>query len=1639
MRDFVGSCGPVVCCATTAEAERIAAKNGPGGFCEMLEAFALMPATQAPLSKLTFRSASRHYMLVGGLRVRFIRASEMTPTSIDAAERLLHGAIRSREGETADLEALLEGSRNVRTELERRREAQWFDRWRSCLEQSLRFAEYEAFECPALCLLVVSTSEPTGIPAALRELSSARNLPQCFRTGQFDDRYTPKYVAIVHDVGEAGANSETTAREAIATARSVLPTLSRGGGPPFTLARLLPMNSLTEDLPDATEFKRLSSDDTAELNRFAREILHSGVVPSIERRVAALHASVSNSRKGVRNVLKSWLRRPRDFAHGAAAAVVGDSTQQQQPLDQPAGGATKSTVRDASLPAPKYPAETIEANIRLLADTAFAMRDHDTALGMYRLGRDDYKADRALGHLGSANEMIARCLFAMATAAVSDSSSTLSLRVTTDTGSPAPTSPSTEPRVVDTRVARRDAVAAIDAATQVLSQAAAEAREADAADNPPKPGSARRATRLARMLTRASLVAAEVHAAWPGELRQTPSSSMLHRRAGERSPAECAADALVSAAQFETNLNAAVLYEQAAWRYRSGKLERKSALHLVMAGHRYRACGEDVHAVECYIASRDAYRESYSRRRPAHEAAQARASFQDEFFQLGVDELGGFGGSGSGGVTMAQRRGVLGWGRIDEHVEHNLGRQLEALGYHALALRCTLSMLASARAPPDRHAALVRNFVSTCAARPEALQAAVEMLQQQQQQKSTSPADDVRAELVKPPKLSTTRLDNQLDAIVVLGLPLPLVVDEAVAARTSDEIHTDERLKWATDLAHELDVELRAVRDSTDCVGACVEDRRNRLERENADARFGGELLRTDVRKPHAGVDDTTRAARAAHWPRWCARAEAVEVDVVFKNTLAAPIDLTDVHLVCVVDVEHDFAKQPIGGDSIEDAPPALSSLDAQDEFLTELSALADAADKGQAEDAYAAERVHVTLPPGGGGAQGGALVRLRCGAASRRGTLRVVGVRWRLQGTVWGAHAFARRGPRLHRTRAERATEARAPDASLAFHIAGDTPKLSARLAIVDTASSGTQRWVASSLSLPRAAAENLLQGEVRRACLELTNVGRASAGQLRLRCSGPWLAVGPAANSLEDACSETAYASIVLGAARIGPSGLSWKGTTSDNVELELSRGQSVFLPLLVRARGAGGKEPLRLVVQYVPSWCARRPVEDALFQPRGWPPYPDDDGEAPSHAFVVSQATRTITPPDRVFRERTDGMLSRRASLSVEVCVLPALVAAVARPDPHAVRLDDSTADLVPRSIWSLEPNPADKAPSDNLLGVTPKFGSTTESLLSLQLTNYSSNGDLKVGSVHCVPIGGGYFTLADLDSGEAPAEVVDINQTVGWNEQLALHLSVVQHAEQRTTDVSDAAATLLEIERSHANFEAAVSARELEDLEQRDAPRHVSVIRRARQRQEEEDTVSKDEETTPSDSYFALVVSWKTADDRIGQYHVLSVKVADAARPSPTCPVSLVLDYPPSTKADFVVVGEHDGEYPALVPVVARLWNRMPPGSKPIVARLEALDDPDGFVHWLGLTIAYIRDFEPLATSKNVVLRAVVRQPGVYDLNLFRLTVFYEPIPDETFLTDLFPKGQTFLFNTPHVIVVAHETKQEDPPTEQGQLE
>jgi|MDSY01.1.fsa_nt_gb hypothetical protein len=103
------------------------------------------------------------------------------------------------------------------------------------------------------------------------------------------------------------------------------------------------------------------------------------VVPAMEKRIMTLNATVSSTRKGMKNVIKSWWRKPRDAEDRSSTGV-------------------------------EYRFDQIESQILLLADSAFVMKDYETALSMYRMVRDDFKADKALVHMGCCHVMIALCL-----------------------------------------------------------------------------------------------------------------------------------------------------------------------------------------------------------------------------------------------------------------------------------------------------------------------------------------------------------------------------------------------------------------------------------------------------------------------------------------------------------------------------------------------------------------------------------------------------------------------------------------------------------------------------------------------------------------------------------------------------------------------------------------------------------------------------------------------------------------------------------------------------------------------------------------------------------------------------------------------------------------------------------------------------------------------------------------------------------------------------------------------------------------------------------------------------------------------------------------------------------------------------
>ena len=193
--------------------------------------------------------------------MRFVGARSARLMPLDRADASLRSAVAHQQGEAVDLSASFSGkSQTVRGDVGGNRpRGAWFARWRMALEASLRHGEYDGFDCPAVLVLVASSSEPAGVAAALEELGSPHHLASGLTDGHFDERATPRHVLVLHDVIEGLGD----ARAALSAARASLPSIV-GGAP--TIARLLNINSLA---PGATPI------DVRYPRRSARDPSHS--------------------------------------------------------------------------------------------------------------------------------------------------------------------------------------------------------------------------------------------------------------------------------------------------------------------------------------------------------------------------------------------------------------------------------------------------------------------------------------------------------------------------------------------------------------------------------------------------------------------------------------------------------------------------------------------------------------------------------------------------------------------------------------------------------------------------------------------------------------------------------------------------------------------------------------------------------------------------------------------------------------------------------------------------------------------------------------------------------------------------------------------------------------------------------------------------------------------------------------------------------------------------------------------------------------------------------------------------------------------------------------------------------------------
>ncbi|CAH0519161.1 unnamed protein product [Peronospora belbahrii] len=402
---------PIVLTCSTFEAERIALKNNLS-VADLLNGFARLDDADTPLRSVT------HPIQLACFNFRFVAANQFHIISMNESTKDLNDSINRyppQQADTAILSVKLDIPRvtaiddvptylrniGAETDAEGNKDPMpWYQSFKHTLMDTFRCEEYSLLCHPVAMVVVVSSTDPNP-RHSFEELIAPRNLPEPFQQELYDATLVPKFYVVVHDVME----TEGTAIDPDAILTSM--NISAVNG------TVLRINSLTvENAPVPSPFATLwtenpyvrpplfsheletypqvnngvgtllSNDDVAQMKTFVRSFGLRFLLSSLEGRIFQLNEVVSAMKKGVKNVFKSWLRKPKESRSSnvfASGSVV-------------------------------YKCSSIESQTRLLADTAFLARDYELALQMYRLVRDDFKSDKSVYHCANVNEMIAICL-----------------------------------------------------------------------------------------------------------------------------------------------------------------------------------------------------------------------------------------------------------------------------------------------------------------------------------------------------------------------------------------------------------------------------------------------------------------------------------------------------------------------------------------------------------------------------------------------------------------------------------------------------------------------------------------------------------------------------------------------------------------------------------------------------------------------------------------------------------------------------------------------------------------------------------------------------------------------------------------------------------------------------------------------------------------------------------------------------------------------------------------------------------------------------------------------------------------------------------------------------------------------------
>jgi hypothetical protein len=305
------------------------------------------------------------------------------------------------------------------------------------------------------------------------------------------------------------------------------------------------------------------------------------------------------------------------------------------------------------------------------------------------------------------------------------------------------------------------------------------------------------------------------------------------------------------------------------------------------------------------------------------------------------------------------------------------------------------------------------------------------------------------------------------------------------------------------------------------------------------------------------------------------AQMEPVVVEFAMSNPLGIPIDLADMQLVARM-ADEAGTRVCTNEDAIRITP--LVSFDQKEEwsflgssvtfevpdFCRVSSGASDSTKEAwkaaqEVEPFFVVTKTDVSFEPESRRTISASICPLT------RGSLHILGIRGRLLDDVWVFHPFDLKGPLLQNSRSNRANRVRGEPTLLKAKVERGMPCLKADLVRTNSTESDEHG--------------PLLEGQVSRWVLRLTNVGTAPARNFFLKTNLPWLCVESDSFQRSDASPEMSELPFC-----VGLSGTLFRlpSDASPKNHGAIIPGESTDIPVRVRATGAG-RQDFYLLIRY------------------------------------------------------------------------------------------------------------------------------------------------------------------------------------------------------------------------------------------------------------------------------------------------------------------------------------------------------------------------------------------------------------------------------------------------------------------------